>query len=249
MLRAEIPPACELLHTAFLNSHHFGVQQARRVNRRHWRGLAGLSGPLSCTLCRRDSELHFTRFGQGRAHLCVKNYGYGSADTTVANTVVFIRTCAEKRAQSTELTRHLFRHPLVVRPEDIGSNAGAVSTGASSFAAGRSKQRVRVDARFTSAGASLGLHTKFRSHRRSEQKQLSLYHCQNKSAFRRRRDQHTNSHRLLLRHETQLHANYPAADRGEPEQSSKVRTSCCAPVRQRPQRTLLRPSAGENINR
>lgn len=35
MLRAEIPHACELLHTAFLNRHHSRVQQAGPVNWRH----------------------------------------------------------------------------------------------------------------------------------------------------------------------------------------------------------------------
>lgn len=32
MLRAEIPPASELLHTALINGHHSRVQQARCVN-------------------------------------------------------------------------------------------------------------------------------------------------------------------------------------------------------------------------
>lgn len=42
------------------------------------------------------------------AHHLRQNYGFGTAELTVANTVVFIRTCAEERALSIELTRHPF---------------------------------------------------------------------------------------------------------------------------------------------
>jgi hypothetical protein len=63
MLRAEIPPACELLHTAFIKSSQLRAASSPREPAALERAQ---QSPLSYALCRRGSKLNFTRFGQGR---------------------------------------------------------------------------------------------------------------------------------------------------------------------------------------